>query len=259
MPAYRILVIALPVAAVVGVGLWTARGPAASTLSAAPATIVALPASVPISVTAPRVASAVSAAPTAAAAAIPASLASRVDALMRSDDPRDAMQAYEAVEKCLLARRRAHAANLPPNPPVESEAALCGDLRSDQIQRRRVALEKAALAGEPGAAVDFLAEGPSGNGLLSDLDTTDPTPPTPEWVSRRDDYIERALARCDTYLPSYLGLVAQGDKALRRPALEYWLGRVSCPGRPAANTTPLAEDAQAQAYLNGLGINGWQR
>jgi len=34
---------------------------------------------------------------------------------------------------------------------------------------------------------------------------------------------------------------------------------MSCPDSPAAITTPLAEDAQGQAYLDGLSINGWLR
>jgi hypothetical protein len=42
-------------------------------------------------------------------------------------------------------------------------------------------------------------------------------------------------------------------------AAKYWLARMSCPDRPAAITTPLAEDGQGQGYLDGLSINGWVR
>ena len=179
---------------------------------------------------------------------------------MRSDDPHDAMQAYFAIFQCLLARRRAHAVDLPPEAPGQDAATACGDLRSDQIQQRLVALEKAARAGERDAAQNFIQEGPSGNGLLSDLGTTDPTPPTADWLARRDDYIDRALAHCDIGLANYLGFTQRNrDIQSQRVALQYWLGRTSCPDHPATNTTPLADDARAQAYLDGLAINGWQR
>ena len=194
----------------------------------------------------------------AASGAVPASLAARVDVWMRSDDPHDAMQAYTAIFQCLLARRRAHDADLPPDKPGQDAVTACGDLRSDQIQQRLAALEKAARAGEPSAAENFIQEGPSGNGLLSDLGTTDPTPPTADWLARRDDYISRALAHCDPLLPSYLGFT-QRNRDIRKTAMQYWLGRTSCPDHPATNTTPLADDAQGQAYLDGLAINGWQR
>lgn len=261
MPLRRVLAIALPVSASVALGWWVARTPA-TPMSIAPAVTIATASP---SAT-PRIAAAIApvSSPTQAvqvaakAASAPASLAARVDAWMRSDDPHDAMQAYRAVFQCLLARRRAHAADLEPDPPGKDAAAACGDLRSDQIQQRVVALEKAARAGEQDAAANFIQEGPSGNGVLSDLGTTDPTPPTPEWLARRDDYIARALAHCDTGLVAYLGTTLR-NQALRQEAMQHWLDRMSCPGHPAPDNTPLAEDAQAQAFLDGLAINGWRR
>ncbi|MBW8757298.1 MAG: hypothetical protein JF586_06785 [Burkholderiales bacterium] len=188
----------------------------------------------------------------------PTSLAARMDAWMRSDDPRDAMQAYQAAFRCLLARRRAHAPDLPPDEPGEDAASTCADLRSDQIQRRLAMLEKAARAGERDAASDFIQEGPSGNGALADLDTADPTPPTADWIARRNDYIERALARCDVGLATYLGFT-QRNRQVRTQAAQYWMARTACPDHPAANPTPLADDPQGLAYLDGLAIDTWQR
>jgi hypothetical protein len=186
------------------------------------------------------------------------SLAARVDAWLRSGDPQQAMQAYKAIFQCLLARRRAHAPDMAPDAPGHDAMALCGDLRSDQIQTRMASLETAARAGIKDAAANFIQEGPSGNGILADLSTIDPTPPTPDWLERRTDYVALALANCDTLLATYLGF-AMRDPALRPVAAKYWLARMSCPDRPAAITTPLAEDAQGQAYLDGLSINGWLR
>jgi hypothetical protein len=195
------------------------------------------------------------AAPGASAAA---SLAKRVDAWSRSGDPRQAMQAYDAVFRCLLARRRAHAVDLPPDEPGQDAASLCADLRSDQVQQRLAYLETAARAGEKDAALDFIQEGPSGNGVLEDLDTGNPTPPTADWLARRTDYIERALRNCDLGLAVYLGTNIRQRETRGSPTLQYWLGRLRCPDQPATNTTPLADDPQGQANLDALSINAWQ-
>jgi len=185
-------------------------------------------------------------------------LAARVDAWSRSGDPQQAMQAYKAIFQCLLARRRAHAPDMAPDAPDQDAQTLCGDLRSDQIQARVASLETAARAGIKDAAANFIQEGPSGNGILTDLSTIDPTQPTPDWLARRTDYVALALENCDTLLAAYLAFAVR-DPALRPVAAKYWLARMSCPDRPAAITTPLAEDAQGQAYLDGLSINGWLR
>ena len=262
MPRHRLLAVVLPVSMLVAAGLWAWRQPAESTPASPAAPAMATTPSSPPS--AARVATladtrAQAAPPAASGASAPASLAARIDAWARSDDPHDAMQAYQAIFKCLLARRRAHAADLSPDAPGEDAAALCGDLRSDQVQQPLALLEKAARAGERDAAIDFIQEGPGGNGALQDLATIDPTPPTPDWLARRDDYVERALTHCDIGLAMYLGHFIRQRETRSASATQYWLERVSCPGHSAVNSTPLAEDPQGVANLEALSINGWQQ
>jgi len=119
-------------------------------------------------------------------------------------------------------------------------------------------LEKAARAGIKEAAANYIQEGPTGNGMLADLSTTDPTPPTTDWLARRSDYVSLALANCDALLAAYLGSALR-DPSLRPAAAKYWIARMSCPGQPATITTPLADDVQGQGYLDALAINGWLR
>ena len=78
-----------------------------------------------------------------------------------------------------------------------------------------------------------------------------------ELLARRDDYIARGLANCDTGLASYLGMTQRNHDS-RQKALLYWVDRMTCNGRPGGNTTPMADDPQAQAYLDGLVINHWR-
>jgi hypothetical protein len=250
----------LAASAFVAAGLWIHRNaepPAsapdvATTSAAAPHVPLATAAATATKMSASAAPIAPSSAPTMT------SLAARVDAWSRSGDPQQAMQAYKAIFQCLLARRRAHAPDMAPDAPGQNANTLCGDLRSDQIQARMASLETAARAGIKDAAANFIQEGPGGNGILADLSTTDPTPPTSEWLGRRTDYVTLALANCDTLLAAYLGFAVR-DPALRSVASKYWLARMSCPDKPAAITTPLADDAQGQGYLDGLSINGWMR
>lgn len=185
-------------------------------------------------------------------------LAEQVDAWSRSGDAHQAKLAYDAVFRCLLARRRAHAADQPPDEPGEDARSVCGDLRSDQVQQRLAFLEAAARAGEKGAALNFIQEGPSGNGVLQDLGMNDPTPPTADWLSRRNTYIELALQRCDLELATYLGWFIR-QRETHQKVTTYWLGRMSCPGQPPSNTTPLSDDPEGQADLDALTINSWQQ
>jgi len=238
---------------VVMASLWALRpaevpAPALAKAAAAPSNEVSITVAVPTSDLAASRAE--------AAASTATTLAARVDAWSRSGDPQQAMQAYDAISGCLLARRRAHAPDLTPDPPGQDSIALCSDLRSDQIQSRMGLLETAARAGIKDAAANFIQEGPTGNGLLADLSTTDRTPPTPDWLARRSDYVALALANCDTLLAAYLGSALR-DPALRPAAAKYWLARMSCPGQPASITSPLADDVQGQGYLDALAINGW--
>lgn len=187
------------------------------------------------------------------------SLAGQVDAWLQGGDPHRAMQAYEVISRCLLARRRAHSPDLPPDAPGENSASLCGDLRPDQILQRVSHLETAARAGEVGAALSFIQEGPSGTGLLHDLAFKDPSPPTADWLARRADYVERALLHCDLVLATYLGTAIRDSDKRGQAALRYWFDRVACPGKPAVNTTPLANDPEGLANLDALLINSWQQ
>lgn len=260
MPSRRLLSIAIALVVLLTAAmLWTLRAPPAAASTPAPTVAPAAPPASVVGVArVPDIASMPTlAAPSASAASTPTSFAAQVDAWTRTGKPSDAMQAYEVIFRCLLARRRAHDPTQPQDDPAIAAPAVCGDLRSDQVQGRLALLEKAARAGVKGAADDFLQEGPSGNGAMIDLGTHDTTPPTAEWLARRDDYIERALANCDQGLAMFLGHF-QRDHDVRQKALLYWVDRLACNGRPAANTTPMADDPQAQAYLDGLVINHWR-
>jgi hypothetical protein len=89
----------------------------------------------------------------------------------------------------------------------------------------------------------------------------DPTPPTADWLARRTDYVyvEHALQHCDAGLAAYLGFAIRQREACEKAVSEYRQGRVACPGHPATNTTPLADDAEGQADLDALTINAWQQ
>jgi hypothetical protein len=186
-----------------------------------------------------------------------ASLAGQVDQWIRNANSADAMRAYGAVSNCLLARRREH---LPPDRfvdvplPGKTAQELCGDLRSDQVQGRTRWLERAAQAGEPGAAEWFIQEGPAGDGLLLDLDTpTNDEALTADWLRRRDAYIDLALRHCDNGVAVYLASFASGVPADDAVARDYWSGtRLVCPGTPERTLPPLADDPVGQRLLEGL-------
>ncbi len=191
-----------------------------------------------------------------AASGTTSSLSAQVELWSRSTDTRDAMRAYDAVAKCLLARRREHE---PPEKfegvplPAETAAQICADLRSDQIQNRTQWLERAASAGEKDAAGWVIQEGPSGDGLLQDLDApTFDNGMTDDWLRRRDGYIDLALHHCDTGLVSYLTRFARGVPADDAAAQAYWLGRLVCRDGAPSTLVPLADDPLGQRLLQGL-------
>ena len=254
----RLAAIALSCAAIAG-GFWFLhRGTpqAVAEPSRAPAAVP----SAALVATTPVVAAPVPAPFIAASASMPAhpsSLAANVDQWSRSRDPADAMRAYDAVAKCLLARKREHR---PPEEfkdipvPPETAAQICGDLRSDQIQARTQWVTRAAAAGVKDAAVWFIQEGPSGNGLLREFDTPDfDDDLTDDWLKQRDAYIDLALRNCDLGLEAYLTRFARGVPADIDGARQYWINRLVCPGpNPAPTLVPLSEDPLAQRMLQGL-------
>ena len=222
-----------------------------------------------------RPAAVVSAPRASAPAALPADLAARVDAWAQSPDPADAMRAYVAVSECLLARRDERR----PTEEVASErrkieqalpleqreharrqwqdaGAHCGNLRSDQVQRRMQWLARAAQAGVPRAAIDFINEGPDGDGALMDAGAQRP-PLNDGWRAQRDAYIDAALQRCDIGLVGYLGLVAPHDGGDETQALGRWQSHVRCDGSPPP--TPLRDDPVATRWLRDVGGPGTHR
>jgi len=202
-------------------------------------------------------------------ASLPTDLASQVDAWAQSSDPADAMRAYDAVLECLIARRDERRPTeevarerhtLEQALPLEQRehlrrhwrtaAAQCGNLRSDQVQRRMQWLTRAAQAGLPRAAIQFINEGPDGDGALQDEGV--PRPPlTDAWRAARDAYVEAALRRCDTGLVGYLGMLAAGDAQDVTQALNFWQARARCPGGP--DPGPLGGDPAAVRRLHDLG------
>lgn len=202
----------------------------------------------------PPLAAATRASPAASAAT--SSLAAQVDRWSGSTDAGDVMRAYDAVAKCLLARRREHVSpeRFEGVPLAAGTAAqICADLRSDQIQNRMQWLERAASAGEKDAAGWVIQEGPSGDGVLQDLDTPHfDNDVTDDWLRRRDGYIDLALRHCDTGLVPYLTRFARGVPADDAAAQAYWLGRLVCPGGAQPTLVPLADDPLGQRLLQGL-------
>ena len=199
-------------------------------------------------------------------------IATQVDRWAASPDPADAMRAYRAVLDCLLARRddrrpseevAIERRNMEDAVPLEqrgrirrqwrTSSAHCANLRSDQIQSRTQWLARAARAGVPLAAVEFIFEGPDGDGFL--LDPGVPRPPlTDAWRAQRDAYVQAALDRCDMALVGTLGMAAAPDTQDLAKALNFWQSHMRCQGGP--EPTPLRDDPLAMRYLHDLGSNG---
>ena len=100
----------------------------------------------------------------------------------------------------------------------------------------------------------FIEEGPSGDGLLQDLDApTFDNGMTDDWLRRRDAYIDLALRHCDAGLAAYLASFARGVPADDAGAHAYWFGaRLVCSATAVQPSMPLAEDPVGQRLLQGL-------
>ena len=225
-----------------------------------------------------RAATATAAPPTpgevAPGAALAADRAAQVDRWADSPDPADAMLAYRAAFDCLQARRderrpaeevALERKQMEDALPLDQRAgmrrqwpgatAVCGNLRSDQIQRRMQWLRRAGQAGVPMAAMEFVLEGPAGDGVLQDLGV--PRPPlTDAWRAERDAFIAAALQRCDMGLVGYLGMTLQGDGKDTGQMLGFWSAHSRCPGGP--EPVLLRDDPVALRYLHDLGNAGLQ-
>jgi len=270
-----ILLTALPLVLLVALATWWSAPPDAGR-PADPApepTRRALAADRPARAESPRPSASTPILP--ATASTPADLAARVDAWARSPDPADAMRAYVAVADCLSARRderrpTEEVANerrlMEKALPLEQRertrrnwqdsAAHCGNLRSDQVQRRMQWLTRAAEAGVPRAAIQFINEGPDGDGALMDLNAPRPAL-TDAWRAQRDAYVDAALQRCDMGLVGYLGLVADAQGHDVTHALQTWQAHVRCDGSPAP--TPMRDDPVAMRLLRDVGGPGTHR
>jgi hypothetical protein len=216
----------------------------------------------------PSAASAAAAAPASAARSpFPApGLAARVDAWARSDDPRDALKAYEAVRDCLQARREDRT---PEERLTADDAAIaravgaealermrlhrhhaelrCRDLRSDQVESRLAWLVRAARAGVADAASDFIQEGPEGRHMMADAGASWPVG-TESWYAQRDAYIDAALRHCDLSLVAYLTAVVRLPGMDLQESQRLWMGHLQCPGGPVP--PPLRDDPVARAALD---------
>jgi hypothetical protein len=275
MSRRRLVIAALALAALaIIVTWWTmkhASGPFMSTASIAPdrATASPKPEQPPIG----NVDRSVAATAAASAPSVDATdLAAQVDRWAASGDPADAMRAYRTVHDCLEARRderrpsedvsrerEAFEESVHPGPNTQvfrqwkRSAALCGNLRSDQIQTRMQWLMRAAAAGVPMAAMDFIYEGPGGDGMLQDLNVPR-APLTDTWRAQRDAYIDAGLQQCDEGLVGYLGLATQGNARNAAEAMMFWQTHARCAGDTAR--PPLSNDAGAVRLLSDLGSAG---
>ena len=279
MSRRQLAIAAAPLVVLAGLVAWWVTSPASAPAATAPAVreVRALASSAP----ARPVAEASSRPPAVGALVAPSAptvaatdLAAQVDRWAGSGDPADAMRAYRAVFDCLQARRderrpsedvARERRNMEQAVPLEqrervrrswrTSAATCANLRSDQVQRRMQWLARAAEAGISMAAMDFIYEGPAGDGVLQDLDVPRPAL-TDAWRAQRDAYIDAALRRCDSGLVGYLGMTVQGDGKDLGAALNFWQSHARCPGDPPR--APLRDDPVAVRWLRDLGSAGLQ-
>jgi hypothetical protein len=152
-----------------------------------------------------------------AASSAEPSLATKIERLRASADPRDAYRAYRLIADCLHAREfGAHVVSLPMTPEFDAERAAnahtarrasdaCQDISSLQVAARLSLAERAARAGVPGAAAAWTAEGPFGDKTALTQRPDDPL--VVEWAQQAIEMIKTATKRGDVDAIGQFGLL----------------------------------------------------
>lgn len=150
----------------------------------------------------------------------------KVEALLKSGNPRDAFEAFKLIQKCFEAKQKfvtgtEDGVNYKPvpNPNTGPERELCGDLTNAEIVSRVRWLETAAKAGVPGAAYAFSLIGPAGYGAIDHIND-------PEWNSRVREYFHAEAKNGDYYSALSLSTYYENESSSvgdRSRALTYYV------------------------------------
>jgi hypothetical protein len=145
--------------------------------------------------------------PAAAAALVPATLATTIEQLKATGDPRDAYKAFRLIANCVRARELDDEMKaLPMGPEFAAERRAygdgrqrlrdaCQDITTAQIAARLPLVEKAARAGVPGAVTARIGEGPFGDRTALEQRPDDPL--VAEWVEQSIASVKAAARRDD--------------------------------------------------------------
>jgi hypothetical protein len=147
-----------------------------------------------------------------------ASLAARVERLSRSGSPRDAFVAFGLLERCV--RTQEFDRHLKSLPMAQGLVALraaygdgrrwlrdaCGDLAASQLDARVALVEKAALAGVPGAASAWIEQGPFGDKTALAQRPGDPL--VVAWVDQALAWVKSGATHDDVESILQLGMIS---------------------------------------------------
>jgi hypothetical protein len=151
-------------------------------------------------------------------AAANASLAVRVERLARTGSPRDAFAAFGLLARCVRAHEfDTHLKSLPMARGLDTLRAsygdgrrwlreACSDLSTSQIDARIGLVEKAALAGVPGAASAWIEQGPFGD--KSALDQRPGDPLVTAWVEQAIAWVKSGATHDDIESIVQLGMIS---------------------------------------------------
>lgn len=133
------------------------------------------------------------------------SMSARIDALMRSPRPVDALEAFKILDACMHQKEN------------------CGNISPGQLTARRQALYRAAEAGVHGAAMLVASQGPDDYGLHT-VNNTDPV--FKEWESHVHRAIEAGVRTGDrfslTTMAQWAEMPTDGSTPNPARALMYW-------------------------------------
>jgi hypothetical protein len=196
----------------------------------------------------------------AQAASPPVSLATRIERLKATDDPRDAFQAFQLITRCVRARERDDEIKaLPPGPDFAAERnaygdgrqrvrEACQDITHAQIAARLPLVDKAAHAGVHGAVTARIGEGPFGD--RSALDQRPDDPLVTEWVEQAIAHVKDAARRDDVEAIVQLGLLSLYWELDEVERLKTLMQHVRVPGTATVfgidGRTPRADEPATQ-------------
>lgn len=146
------------------------------------------------------------------------SLAAQVERLARTGSPHDAFVAFGLLARCVRAREfDTHLKSLPMARGLDTLRAsygdgwrwlreACSDLSTSQLDARMALVEKAALAGVPGAASAWIEQGPFGDKSALDQRPDDPLVTT--WVAQAIAWVKAGATHDDIESIVQLGMIS---------------------------------------------------